>query len=110
MLRVILKRAATTVLMAMFLLPCRKMYVRFGACMDGIDRFDSGAFRLKYAEAAALDPQARILLEQTHVSARSSVKLRDTHHVVTSPRVTRSDLVLFVLQLPAVRHAERSVT
>jgi acyl transferase domain-containing protein len=45
------------------------MYVRFGAFVEGVDRFDSGAFRLPYAEAAALDPQARILLEQTHVSA-----------------------------------------
>ena len=43
------------------------MYVRFGAFVDGVDRFDSGAFRLPYTEAAALDPQARILLEQTHV-------------------------------------------
>lgn len=41
------------------------MYVRFGAFVDGVERFDSGAFRLPYAEAAALDPQARILLEQT---------------------------------------------
>lgn len=47
------------------------MYVRFGCFVDGIDRFDSGAFRLPYAEAAALDPQARILLEQTHVSVLS---------------------------------------
>lgn len=44
------------------------MYVRFGAFVEGVERFDSGAFRLPYAEAAALDPQARILLEQTHVS------------------------------------------
>ena len=58
----------------LFLL-CRKMYVRFGAFVDGVDQFDSGAFRLPYAEAAALDPQARILLEQTHVSAHSSVKV-----------------------------------
>jgi Beta-ketoacyl synthase, N-terminal domain len=45
--------------------------VRFGAFVDGVDQFDSGAFRLPYAEAAALDPQARILLEQTHVSIPS---------------------------------------
>ena len=52
---------------------CRKIYVRFGAFVDGVDQFDSGAFRLPYAEAAALDPQARILLEQTHVSVQSFV-------------------------------------
>ena len=49
---------------------CRYMYVRFGAFVSGIERFDSDAFRLPYAEAAALDPQARILLEQTHVRTR----------------------------------------
>ena len=54
---------------------CRKMYVRFGAFLDGIAQFDSGAFRLPYAEASALDPQARILLEQTHVSAHGSVEV-----------------------------------
>lgn len=51
------------------LLDCRKLYVRFGAFVEGVEHFDSGAFRLPYAEAAALDLQARILLEQTHVRA-----------------------------------------
>ena len=83
--------------------------MRFGAFVDGVDRFDSGAFRLPYAEAAALDPQARILLEQTHVSARSSVKLRATY-IVTCPGVTCTALVLFVMQLPAVKRTARSVT
>lgn len=41
--------------------------MRFGAFVDGVERFDSSAFRLPYSEAAALDPQARILLEQTQV-------------------------------------------
>lgn len=33
--------------------------------MDGIDEFDAGLFRLAAGEATTLDPQARILLEQT---------------------------------------------
>ena len=44
---------------------CR--YVRFGAFVDGISSFDAAAFRLASSEAVALDPQARILLEQTQV-------------------------------------------
>lgn len=46
----------------------RRMYTRFGAFVEGAEVFDSGAFRLPHAEAAALDPQARILLEQSAVS------------------------------------------
>lgn len=39
--------------------------LRFGAFMPGIDRFDDGAFRLAKAEAVAMDPQCRVLLEHT---------------------------------------------
>ncbi|KAK9829172.1 hypothetical protein WJX72_004291 [[Myrmecia] bisecta] len=42
-----------------------KMYVRFGSFEDGVDAIDAAAFRLAYGEAVGMDPQARILLEQT---------------------------------------------
>ena len=45
----------------------RHLYVRFGCFVERIDQFDSAAFRLSYVEAAAMDPQCRILLEQTAV-------------------------------------------
>ncbi len=37
--------------------------MRIGAFMEGVEAFDSDAFRLPHAEAAAMDPQARLLLE-----------------------------------------------
>ena len=43
------------------------MYVRFGCFVERVDEFDSAAFRLSYTEAAAMDPQCRVLLEQTLV-------------------------------------------
>ena len=42
--------------------------LRFACFMDQVDRFDSGVFRLARAEAAALDPQSRVLLQQTFAS------------------------------------------
>ena len=50
----------------------RRMYTRFGYFVEGVDHFDSAAFRLSYMEATAMDPASRILLEQTQV--RSSAK------------------------------------
>ncbi len=40
-------------------------YVRFGYFVDAVDLFDAAAFRLAASEAAAMDPQTRICLEQT---------------------------------------------
>ncbi len=40
-------------------------YARFAAFVSSIDQFDSAAFRMGRAEATALDPQARILLQIT---------------------------------------------
>lgn len=38
--------------------------LRFAALAENIDMFDESAFRLSKSEAAAMDPQQRILLEQ----------------------------------------------
>jgi acyl transferase domain-containing protein/acyl carrier protein len=40
-------------------------YARFAAFCAGVERFDAGAFRLSGPEAAAVDPQVRMLMEET---------------------------------------------
>lgn len=47
-------------------------YVRFGCFVEGVADFDVAAFRLASGEARAIDPQARIALEQTQVRDLSS--------------------------------------
>ena len=42
--------------------------LRFAALMDGVSLFDSAVFRLTRAEAVTMDPQTRILLEQSHAA------------------------------------------
>ena len=42
--------------------------LRFAALLPGVSNFDSSVFRLAHAEAVAMDPQARILLEQVHAA------------------------------------------
>ena len=51
---------------------CR--YVRFGYFVDAVEVFDALAFMLPALEAAAMDPQTRICLEQTQASAAPSVQ------------------------------------
>lgn len=46
-------------------------YVRFGCFVEGVEDFDAGAFRLAPGEAAAMDPQTRIALQQTQVHAHA---------------------------------------
>jgi acyl transferase domain-containing protein len=41
------------------------MYVRLGSFVEGIAEFDAAPFRLGPADTLGLDPQSRILLEQT---------------------------------------------
>ena len=44
-----------------------KTATRFGAFLEGIESFDAECFQLAGAEAATLDPHARLLLEHTQV-------------------------------------------
>ena len=53
---------------------CR--YVRLGSFVEGTAEFDAGAYRLASGEALALDPQARIVLEQTQVVMMRSCNVR----------------------------------
>jgi len=58
--------------------------LRFAALADGIDCFDAGAFRTGPAEAAAMDPQQRVLLEQAYSALQvriSRYKLPDTNYL-----------------------------
>ena len=41
------------------------IYARFGAFCANVDFFDAGAFRLPGAETTSLDPQVRLLMEET---------------------------------------------
>ena len=53
-------------------------YARFAAFVSNIDQFDSAAFRMGRAEATALDPQARILLQITGDALQGSQPLDPT--------------------------------
>jgi 3-oxoacyl-(acyl-carrier-protein) synthase/acyl carrier protein len=48
------------------------MYVRLGIFLEGVDAFDPGAFRLTPAEGLAMDPQQRVLLEQTAMALQDA--------------------------------------
>ena len=48
------------------------MYVRFAAFVPGVEEFDAGLFRISQSEAACMDPQGRMLLEQTHLALRDA--------------------------------------
>lgn len=50
-----------------------KSTVNCGGWLPHVDAFDGGAFRLPPAEAAAMDPQARVLLECVKVRKRMRV-------------------------------------
>ena len=63
--------------------------LRFAALADGVDCFDAGAFRTGPAEAAAMDPQQRVLLEQAY----AALQVR-THTRMTVQEPTRFYLTL----------------
>lgn len=44
------------------------IYTRFAAFCEGISDFDAGLFRLPISEAVAIDPQQRVLLEETRAA------------------------------------------
>ena len=62
---------------------------RFAAWMDGVAAFDEGLFRLSRSEAAGLDPQCRVLLENTwaalQVRAAALPLGRSQHAFLTQP-------------------------
>eukprot|EP00887_Chlorella_sp_A99_P003340 scaffold26.g3340.t1 len=41
------------------------LYVRFGSCCANVDLFDAGAFYLGASDAVAIDPQVRLLMQET---------------------------------------------
>ena len=45
---------------------------RFGGFCAGVDAFDAALFSMPPAEAAAIDPQQRILMEQTALALASA--------------------------------------
>ena len=65
-----------------------KMSSRWGAFLDGVDRFDAGFFAIGAAEAASMDPQQRLLLE---------VAWEAIEHAGVPPRALRGgDVGVFV--------------
>jgi acyl transferase domain-containing protein/NADPH:quinone reductase-like Zn-dependent oxidoreductase/acyl carrier protein/NAD(P)-dependent dehydrogenase (short-subunit alcohol dehydrogenase family) len=48
------------------------MYVRFAAFIPGVENFDAPLFRIPPAEATYMDPQGRMLLEQTHLALQNA--------------------------------------
>lgn len=71
------------------------MYTRFAAFCEDVHEFDRAAFRLPRNEAIGIDPQQRILLEQTAqalANAGEAASMADGHigdTVVCSPLSSR---------------------
>ena len=71
---------------------CR--YVACGYFVEGTSDFDAAAFQLPPGEALALDPQARIALEQTQVSKWLTLSCADTSNEILLPTVKYMALFL----------------
>jgi acyl carrier protein len=54
-----------------------KMSVRFAAFIPGVEAFDAALFRLSPSEAAPMDPQGRVLLEQAHLALADAAQRSD---------------------------------
>ncbi len=61
-----------------------RIYVRFGAFCGGIASFDPEAFGMAPSEAAATDPQHRLLLEEVGAAWREATpSVQDIHGNLT---------------------------
>ena len=58
------------------------IYTRFAAFCQGISDFDGGLFRLPASEAVAMDPQQRVLLEETDAALDDAAA--SLHHPIAS--------------------------
>lgn len=67
------------------------IYTRFAAFCQDISHFDGGLFRLPVSEAAAMDPQQRVLLEETGAA------LNDAASSLQSPIAPRTGERLLIL-------------
>ena len=67
------------------------IYTRFAAFCQDISHFDGGLFRLPVSEAAAMDPQQRVLLEETGIA------LNDAASSLQSPIAPRTGQCLLVI-------------
>ncbi|HKE19326.1 MAG TPA: beta-ketoacyl synthase N-terminal-like domain-containing protein [Kofleriaceae bacterium] len=78
-----------------------RLYVRHGGFVDDIDRFDAALFDLSPREAEQLDPQQRMLLEETWAALEDSGDL--------SPRLAGSRTGVFV-GMATLDYARRHLT
>lgn len=74
------------------------MYVRFAAFIPGVETFDAPLFRIPPAEAAAIDPQGRILLEQTHLA------LRDAESSTGAPHPNNTGVYVGVMHMEFIQY------
>ena len=58
------------------------IYTRFATFCQGISDFDGALFRLPASEAVAMDPQQRVLLEETGAALNDAAA--SLHHPIAS--------------------------
>ena len=74
------------------------MYVRFAAFIPGVEAFDANLFRIPLVEAAGMDPQGRILLEQTHLA------LKDAEITTSTPCPTDTGVYVGVMHIEFIQY------